>query len=338
MSTVIDPGALQHAPRLGFLGLGWIGRHRMQALAASGAGRVTALADTSAERTAEARALAPDAMVGDSLDALLEQELDGIVIATPSALHADQCVRALESGLAVFCQKPLARTAAETQRVLDAARAADRLLGIDLSYRWTAALQAVRRIVREGAIGDVLAADLTFHNAYGPDMGWARDPSLAGGGCVIDLGVHLVDLALWTLDFPRVTRVTSQLFAGGRRIEPGTATCEDLAFATLELDGGITVRLACSWEVHTGRDAIIEARFHGSAGGASMRNVNGSFYDFEAGLHRGAATQVLSVPPDEWGGRALVAWADQLARGGRYDASVETAHAVAQALDAVLGR
>lgn len=325
-------------PRLGFLGLGWIGRARMQTLAASGAGRVAALADTSAERAGKARADVPDAVVVDSLDELLAQDLDGVVIATPSALHARQAIQALEQGIAVFCQKPLGCTAAETAAVIEAARRADRLLGVDLSYRATTAMVAVRDAVRSGQIGDVFSVDLVFHNAYGPDRGWARDPALAGGGCAIDLGIHLLDLAFWTLDAPGVAAVSSQLYAHGRRLPSGDAVCEDYATATVELEDGAVLRLTCSWEVSVGRDAIIEVMFHGSDGAVAMRNVNGSFFDFTAERYHGTATTTLAEPPDAWPGRTLLAWSARLASGAGYDSSIESLLPAAAALDAVLGR
>src|SRR5690606_18206332 len=212
-------------------------------------GRVAAIADTSAERVSSAIESAPDAVACDSLDALLDTGVDGIVIATPSALHAEQAIRVLERGVAVFCQKPLGRTAAETKAVIEAARAADVLLGVDLSYRFAAAMRAVRAAVRAGDIGDVFAVDLVFHNAYGPDKGWARDPALAGGGCVIDLGIHLIALAFWTLDAPIVQSVDSQLYARSRRLPRGTDVCEDFAKAAIELAGGAVLHVDCSWEV-----------------------------------------------------------------------------------------
>lgn len=345
MSTAIElsPGGpsaepVLAAPRLGFLGVGWIGRNRMEAVAAAGAGRVVAVADPHPERRAAALAAAPGAAPAASLDELLEQSLDGIVIATPSALHAEQSIRALEAGLAVFCQKPLARTAAEAASVVAAARAADRLLGVDMSYRHTAAMRAIRHAVRAGMLGDVYAADLVFHNAWGPDMGWARDAALSGGGCVMDLGTHLVDLALWVLDFPVVRSVAGHCYARGQRLAVGSPECEDYAVATIELENGATLRLACSWESSTGRDAVIEASFHGSAGGAAMRNVNGSFYDFTAEHYRGNAAHLLAAPPDDWGGRAIIEWSQRLAGGARYDAAVEQLVTVAETLDGVLGR
>jgi predicted dehydrogenase len=325
-------------PRLGFLGLGWIGQHRMQALLDEQACRVAAVADPSAEVRARVGALVPQAAVASTLDELLQHDLDGIVIATPSALHAQQALAALERGLAVFCQKPLARTAAENAAVVDAARKADRLLGCDLSYRHTEAMRRIRNCVVEGGIGPVHAVDLVFHNAYGPDKSWARDPALAGGGCAIDLGIHLVDLALWTLNFPAVDRVTSRLYSGGKLLPAGSTEVEDYALAQIDLATGCTVRVACSWNVSTGRDAVIEAHFHGSHGGAAMQNVNGSFYDFAAARFHGTGREALSDPPDAWGGRAIVDWARRLAAGARYDKAVESIVQVATVLDRIYGR
>ena len=102
-------------PRVGFLGVGWIGRHRMQAIVDTGAVDVAGIADASPEMAAEAGKLAPQARAVSSLDELLDLRPDGLVIATPSALHAEQSIRALGQGAAVFCQKPLGRTAAEAQ-------------------------------------------------------------------------------------------------------------------------------------------------------------------------------------------------------------------------------
>jgi predicted dehydrogenase len=283
-----------------------------------------------------------------SYEALLERDLDGVVIATPSAGHAGQAIAALERGLAVFCQKPLARTGEEARSVVAAARAADRLLDVDLCYRRTAAMGAIRPLVAGGgggggggggaeaagaALGRVYAVDVTFHNAWGPDGAWFYDPARSGGGCLMDLGIHLVDLALWTLGFPAVEGVSSRLYHEGRRVTRADGVAEDHAVATLSLAGDVVVRLACSWNLHAGRDAVIEAVFHGTEGGAALRNVGGSFYDFVAERYRGTATERLAEPPDGWGGRTIQAWAERLARDPGYDPAVEEVVAVAEVLD-----
>lgn len=325
-------------PRLGFLGVGWIGRHRMEAIAGSGAAEIAAIADPSLEMILAARAVAPEAMVVESLDGLLDAGLDGVVIATPSALHAEQSIRVLDAGAAVFCQKPVGRTAAEVQRVVDAARRANRLLGVDLSYRFTEAAGQLREVIRRGDLGRIYAADLVFHNAYGPDKEWFYDPARSGGGCVMDLGVHLVDLALWMLDFPEVADVAGRLFAAGELLGPNPARVEDFATAQIDLEGGAAIRIACSWRLHAGEDAVISAAFYGTDGGVRLSNVNGSFYDLRAERLHGTRRESLAEPPDAWGGRAAVDWARRLAAGEQWNPEAERLIPVAETMDRIYGR
>jgi predicted dehydrogenase len=285
---------------------------------------------------AEALKLAPEAKIVDGLEGLLAEGVEGVVISTPSALHAGQSIRALEAGAAVFCQKPLGRNATEARAVVEAARKADRLLAVDFSYRFTQGMRRIRALLAKGALGRVYAVDLVFHNAYGPDKAWFYDPALSGGGCVMDLGVHLVDLALWALDFPKPAMIASTLLAGGAPLAVGQV--EDYAVAQIELEGGISVRLACSWRLPAGRDAIISAAFYGTEGGAALNNVGGSFYDFTAELYRGTSAELLAQPPDAWGGRAGADWAQRLAAGERFDADTERLVDVAEMLDRIYGR
>jgi predicted dehydrogenase len=303
-------------PRLGFLGVGWIGRQRLDAIWQSSVAEVAAIADPAVD----------DAL--ESLDDLFAADVDGIVIATPSGLHAEQALAALDHGVPVFCQKPLALNAPDARRVVDAARAADRLVGVDFCYRQTEAAQRVKEAVASGSLGDVFAADLVFHNAYGPDKPWFSDPALAGGGCVADLGIHLVDLALWTLGLPQVRTVTARLHG-----EP----LEDYAAVQLELETGTVLRLTCSWWLHAGRDCVLEATFYGTHGGASIRNVNGSFVDFVAERLDGTNTEMLAGPPDDWSGRAVIEWAQRLADGARFDPAAEEYVEVHRVLDLIYG-
>lgn len=232
----------------------------------------------------------------------------------------------------MFCQKPLGRSAHETRAVVDAAADANRLLGVDMSYRHTAAAAAPREPVRAGAIGPV---DLAFHNAYGPDEPWFLDPELSGGGCAVDLGIHLRHAAVGARR------------AGGRG-RPRTALARrrarrlrgrrGLCLATIDLAGGAAARLACSWFSHEGRDCVLEATFRGREGALSMQNVGGSFHDFAVELRRGTSAEEIVSPPDDWGGRAAVDWARRLRAGERFDASVRRLVDVAGVLDEVLAR
>ncbi|HVJ39418.1 MAG TPA: Gfo/Idh/MocA family oxidoreductase, partial [Stenotrophomonas sp.] len=268
-------------PRLGFLGVGWIGCQRMQALADAGVATVAAIADPHAESLARAAQHAPGARQCRSIGELLDaDDLDGIVIATPSGAHALQAIAALQRGLAVFCQKPLTRTAAEAEQVLEAARAANRHIAVDFSYRAVAGVPELREQVQQGALGEVYAVDLVFHNAYGPDKAWFYELAQSGGGCVMDLGTHLVDMAQWICGSTGHADMSAALFAQGQRLQLPADRVEDYAVAQWRLDSGAQVRLACSWRLPAGCEAVIQAAFYGTGGGAALSNVGGSFYDF----------------------------------------------------------
>ena len=94
----------------------------------------------------------------------------------------------------------------------------------------------------------------------------------------------------------------------------------------------------CSWNLPAGQDAIIEASFYGTKGGASMKNVNGSFYDFKAEKYTGTSTEVISNPPDDWGGRAGVVWANALAKGQGFDPEADNLVKVADLIDKIYKR
>lgn len=313
----------QTRPRLGFIGLGWIGRKRLDALDAASI-EVTALVESDATRLSSAAEAFPGAMATRDVDAILDADLDGVVIATPNGLHAQQAIACLERGIPVFCQKPLATNLADVERVVAAARSADRLLGIDFCYRHVGGMHELRRRLQAGEIGDVLAVDLTFHNAYGPDKSWCQVRRLAGGGCLMDLGVHLLDLSLWLQSMPPTERVRSRLFAQGAPVQAGDAV-EDLAFAEFIQANGAIVRLACSWHAHIGQGAIIQIAIAGTRGGALWSNIDGSFYDFRLDLIHGTNRERLDGRDDseDWGPRALQAWIERLRIGNRFDSEAD---------------
>jgi predicted dehydrogenase len=294
---------------------------RLESVAAGGRAAVAAICDPDGERRARARDVAPGAVERGSLEAVLDlPDLDGVVLATPNDLHAWQAVAALRRGLAVFCQKPLGRDAAETERVVAAAAEAGRPLGVDLCYREVAAVRAARRALRAGRAGRPFAADLVFHNAYGPQSQWFGRRSSAGGGCLLDLGTHLLDLAHHLLGGGAVDLRSAVTLRAGAPVGTGGDEVEDYATAELAL-AGCEVRLAASWNLPIGRGCRFEATVYGDRGAVSIGNVGGSFYDFRSELWNGDTSELLCVPGDDWGGRALAAWAADLAGGAGYRAS-----------------
>ena len=131
-------------------------------------------------------------------------------MALPNALHAPVAIRAFEAGKHVLAEKPLAMNAAEGQRMVETARRLDRKLMMHFNTRFNPMSLAVKRAIRDGALGHIYFARSIWHRKRGiPQLGgWFTQKSMSGGGALIDLGVHRLDLALWLMDYPAPVSVT----------------------------------------------------------------------------------------------------------------------------------
>ncbi len=306
---------------LGFVGLGWIGLNRMKRVLSNPNIKGTAIVEPLKENADQALKISENAKVYESYEELLENpEIDGVMIATPSALHAKQVKQALKAKKAVFCQKPLGRNSTEVKQVIQTAYENNQLLGVDLSYRFTKAFQQVYKIIKSGEIGKVFSAELKFHNAYGPDKEWFYDIKKSGGGCVLDLGLHLIDLGLWCLDFSTIENLQSHLFYQGKKIKKNEKITEDFASISFLTSTNTSINLQCSWNISAGKDAVISVHFYGTKGGVAFKNVAGSFYDFVAEKYTGTNTEILISPPDYWSGKAAEVWAEKLLNGEKFNA------------------
>lgn len=310
-------------PKLGFAGLGWIGKNRLKAIKQSELAEITAGIDPDKTATEELRKETDEIQFYDSFEEMLESDLDGIIIATPNILHVEQTLAALQKGKAVFCQKPLGRNRFETALMVDTARAENVRLGVDFSYRHTNAVKQLKKTIGSGELGTIYAINLVFHNAYGPDKKWYYDKDLSGGGCLIDLGIHLIDLLYYVLPDVNVTELQSRLYCNGNMIRTKGKEVEDFAAIQMTLNDLISVQLSCSWNLAAGRDAVIEATFYGDRGGISFRNTDGSFYDFITEKFTSTSTEVLAAPPDDWQGRAAIQWTQALAESNHFDPSAD---------------
>lgn len=325
----------QTKPNLGFCGIGWIGKNRLLAIHDNHGCNIKAAVDPDKSVINILKQEISDIQSYESFEDMLESDIEGVVIASPSALHAAQALKALEKGKAVFCQKPLGRNEKETRDVVEAARERDLLLGVDLSYRYSEAVQAVKKTIQSGELGKIFGINLIFHNAYGPGKTWYYDSRKSGGGCVMDLGIHLMDLLFWVMDDPQIDNMQSYLFHKGKKLDKSDNEVEDYATAQFTVNDNAAVQLSCSWNLSAGKDAIIEAAFYGEKGGIAFRNQGGSFYDFVSEKYTGTSSMILTKPPDSWPGKAAVRWSDKLAENNRYDPETIMYVKVARALDLI---
>lgn len=321
--------------KLGFVGLGWIGCSRMKSLKESGMVGTAILTDISEEQTNKITLTDGNCLVCRSVREMIDMKPDGIVIATPNAFHTEQVCEVLEAGIPVFCQKPLGRNFHETHDAISKAEQKNCLLGIDMSYRYLEAVRCIHEVLQRGEIGEIYAVEAIFHNAYGPDKEWFYKPELSGGGCLLDLGVHLIDLVLWLLGFGEVREISGKLFCGGEKYKKNKHIVEDYATVNMEFLTGCNVNISCSWNIHAGANAIIKLDFHGKKGGLSLYNMNGSFYDFRAEKYKGTFMEVLCSPPDDWGGRAIKNWALKLLTDNKFDKSICQIEKTALIIDTV---
>jgi predicted dehydrogenase len=128
----------------------------------SDAVEIAALYDEQRNASEQARLIAPNATIISSYDEILEDSIDGVVIATPNAFHVTQTVAALRAGISVFCQKPLGCNVPEVWQAVSAARDSNCLLGVDFSYRFIPGMQQIRKLVQDGELGKIFSVDLKF--------------------------------------------------------------------------------------------------------------------------------------------------------------------------------
>ena len=155
----------------------------------------------------------------------------------------------------------------------------------------------------------------------------------------MDLGVHMLDMAMCCLGFPETDEVKSVLYSKGEKLFPGEERVEDYAKASVSTIDGTVISLDCSWNISAGKDAVIEAVFYGTEGGAAFRNIDGSFYDFTAEKYNGTQVQVLEDGIDMWCGRAGAVWAANVLKGKGFDPVTANEYlAVAGLIDRIYGR
>ncbi len=190
---------------LGLLGVGGIGKVHLQSAQHVDGVDVVAVADAIEENRHGAARMGADRTYEDYTELLASESLDVVVVALPPFLHADATVSAAESGCHVFVEKPFARTTAEADRMIDAAREAGVHVGVDHTVRYQPDIQQMKERYDAGHLGHVPQCSIVRVN-NGPFFSppdpvgasdWQLDPSATGGGALMDLGVHLFDVLSW---------------------------------------------------------------------------------------------------------------------------------------------
>lgn len=188
------------------------------------------------------------------------EELDAVAVSVPNKFHEPAVVAALERGLDVLCEKPLAHTLESAERIAEAARTSEGFCAVNFHNRLSAAVEMVKGYQSDGTFGDVTHVQGNYVRWRGvPGLGtWFTSEELAGGGALVDIGVHAIDFALYILDFPAVEEVmgiSRSNFAGredyadpdGWGTGEGEFDVEDSVTALIRCETGQTISLEIAW-------------------------------------------------------------------------------------------
>lgn len=259
--------------RLGIAGAGSIAAVHAEAAARAGM-EVAAVCDHHRDRASALAAKHPGAVAAGSLDELLAVDgLDAVTVAVPNDLHKDFAIAALRSGRDVLLEKPMGLNTAECDAIIEAAGQADRFVQLGFVCRYAPAARAARMLVAEGKLGSIYHVNATLYRRRGiPGLGrWFTTRARSGGGVLMDLGVHLVDLALFLTGFPHATRASAvrtsvfgsppgqyhyQEMWSGPPDPQGAFDVEDGLQALLRFDSGITLHLGVSWAANIPEAAL----------------------------------------------------------------------------------
>jgi predicted dehydrogenase len=267
--------------RAGVVGLGYAGRTHAAAYQRLGVD-VVAVADLSSViREQVGTELGVPAV--ETLEQVLGFEPDLLSVCLPNALHPPATLAALAAGCHVLCEKPMACTTTAAQSMVDGAEAADRVLHVAFNHRYRGDVEVLRRHVSSGALGRIYHAKASWMRRQGiPGRGsWFTSHAIAGGGPLIDLGVHVLDMALHLLGEPAVTSVTAATYGElghrGRGYRRGTGAVveagydvEDLGTAFLRLEGGATLLLEAAWASYGAAHDAFGVTLFGTDGGAEI--------------------------------------------------------------------
>jgi predicted dehydrogenase len=273
--------------RVGVIGLGWAGQQHIAAYDALPGAQVVAIAGLEEPVRGKLAARYPIEHQAARWEDLLDVDgLDAVSVAVPTFLHAPITIAALEHGLHVLCEKPIALNGAEADAMVQAARTADRVLEVAFNHRQRGDIQELKAVIDAGRLGHPYYAKAWWLRRTGiPTLGsWFTRAELAGGGPLVDIGVHVLDYSLFLLDHPEVVAVTASTYdllaSAGFGSSPSskktgatdekTFDVEDLASVFMRLADGGTLLVEASWAAHRRDGDEFGITLYGTEGGAEL--------------------------------------------------------------------
>jgi len=279
--------------RVGIVGTGSIGMIHLDTYAKIPGYKVTAVCDVRETALADARAKSGAAGFADYHDLVAQKDVDVVAVCTPNYLHAPVTIAALNAGKHVFVEKPMAYDVKAAKEMIAARDKSGKLVQIGVCQRFRGDAQVLKSHIENGELGRIYFAKCGYLRRSGiPGMGsWFTTRSQSGGGPILDLGVHALDLTMYLMDNFKPVGVMACKYAEfgprglgaggwGTAVPGGPFDVEDLAAALIKFENGATIFLEVSWAAHVG---------------------SGSFYSTLMGDKAGANLDPATIYTDEMG-------------------------------------
>lgn len=279
--------------KVGIIGCGGIanGKH-MPSLKKLPNVEMTAFCDVSPKQAADAASkygVKEAKVYGNYRQMLRDKSLDVIHVCTPNKSHGRITVDALMAGKHVMCEKPMAKTAADARLMVQAAKRSGKKLSIGYQNRFRSDSLVLNKLCREGALGDIYYAKAhAVRRRAVPTWGVFLNEDEQGGGPLIDIGTHALDLTLWMMNNYKPRSVVGNVYhkLGGRKNsanawgpwDPRKFTVEDSAFGFITMENGATILLESSWALNMLQTGEAKTTLCGTEGGADMTDgltING---------------------------------------------------------------
>ncbi|WP_223691357.1 Gfo/Idh/MocA family protein [Leifsonia poae] len=269
--------------RIGVIGLGTIATEHLKAYQRCADAEVVAVCDLDRDRAEAARTrFGVEHSCGTAAELLADPDIDAVSVCVPNDQHAPIALAALAAGKHVLVEKPMAITVADAEALVAASRESGKVLQVGYVRRFSPNALLLKRFIDAGDLGEIYLAKASLLRAAGNPGGWFSDRSVSGGGPLIDLGVHLIDLCWWLMGAPRAVTVSGSTFSrlGARHnidrpsryraatANPPATTVEDYAGAHVRFANGAALFVDTSYSLH-GRDET-SVRLYGDRGGAEL--------------------------------------------------------------------
>ncbi|MBI5833359.1 MAG: Gfo/Idh/MocA family oxidoreductase [Armatimonadetes bacterium] len=271
--------------RYGIVGAGTIARQHAERINARTDTMVAAIADPSEKVRAETVAKFGIPAEYDSYaDMLAKENLDCVVVAVPNAFHAPATLAALEAGCNVLCEKPPAMNAGEAKAMWDLAEKKGVRLQFGLNNRFTGEAETAKTYLDSGRLGEIYHSTVQIWRRRGiPGLGsWFTTKAVAGGGALIDIGVHMIDLTHYLMGQPKPIAASAVAHARfgsnpetynylsmwGMPVAGGPFDVDDLACALIRFENGASMMIQASWAANTSDG--MDLRMMGDKGGIEL--------------------------------------------------------------------